>query len=136
MEELRYVVPGRPQTWQRTNEVKGRRVTDAAQREAKRTHQLHALAALGPRRASWSLDGAFEIEVIGYWPDAVVGDSDRLAGLPMDALQGIAYRADRQVRDEAGRVRIDYDRPRTEVVVRRLAVDPVQKKPRKRRKVA
>jgi Holliday junction resolvase RusA-like endonuclease len=126
--EIRYTVPGRPVTWQRTNIVQGRPTTDKAQRIAKKAHAMYALAAMGRDRATWSQDGAFEVEVVGYWPDAIVGDADRLVGLAMDALQGLAYTTDRQVRDQSGRVRIDRENPRVEVVVRRLAVDPVQKR--------
>lgn len=136
--ELRYVVPGRPVTWERKRlDGRGRKVrtfTSDEQERAMAAHQWHAVAALGPRRAEWALTGAFEIGVMGYWPDAVVGDVDRLLSLAMDALQGIAYRTDRQVR-LLGRTGIvaDGSPERVEVVLRRLDVDPVQGKARRSR---
>ena len=132
-DELRYTLPGRPVTWQRTNAVGGRYVTDKGQRQAKRAHALAAYAALGTRRASWALTGAFAVEVTGYWPDATVGDCDRLVSLPLDALEGITYASDRQVREVRGRVVADGSPPRVEVRLVRLAEDPVQSAAARRR---
>jgi hypothetical protein len=126
-DELRYVVHGRPQTWKRTADYRGRRITEKAHREALRAHALAAIAALGTRRAAWSLDGAFLLGVSGYWPDARAGDFDRLMGMAMDALKGVAYRDDKQVRGPLpGGVFCDGSPPRVEVRLVRLAVDPVQ----------
>lgn len=123
--EIRYTLPGRPVTWARTNVVKGRPVTDAAQRMAK---NHHAWAATGAKAKwqqyageRWSTDGTFAIGVTGYWPDGRLGDLDRLVSLPMDALQGVLWDSDRQVRRLLECLMlIDRDNPRTEVTVRRL----------------
>jgi Holliday junction resolvase RusA-like endonuclease len=129
--ELRYVVTGRPVTWERkrldTRGRKPRHFTSDDQTLEMRRHQLAAIAALAPHRALWSLEGAFWIGVRGYWPDAAVGDSDRLTSLAMDALEGVLWVTDRQVRDQGGHVAVSADEDaRVEVVVRRLAADPVQ----------
>jgi Holliday junction resolvase RusA-like endonuclease len=118
--EIRYTLHGRPATWQRTNVVNGRPTTDKRQRESKAAHRWAAVAALrkaGHRTGQFK--GDFEVEVIGYWPDGVVGDADRLTSLVMDALEGVVYRTDRQVKRQVGEVHVDRDNPRTEVVVRR-----------------
>lgn len=96
---LSFEVPGRPVSWQRSNDVRGRRVTDAAQRAAKR---VYAAAALAARPRGWPLDRTYAVEVIGYYPDRRYADSDRLVGLVLDALEGVAYRTDRQVGVQAG----------------------------------
>lgn len=117
MTELRFVVEGRPVSWQRKNVVNGRVLTDKKQRAAKRTLQLAALSA---RPRGWVRDGQYEVRVHAYYPDGRQGDVDRIAGLPLDALEGVAYEADRQVvRLEVGRF-TDRERPRVEVVVRRV----------------
>jgi hypothetical protein len=128
-QSVRYVLPGRPKTWQRAYDVgRQKRTARAAEvNAAKRMHQGYALQALGPGgRFKWSLEGAFRVEVIGYYPDAVVGDSDRLPGCAMDALQGLLYKSDRQVRSQAADIICDGSPARTQVTVTRLAVDPVQ----------
>lgn len=122
MTELRFTIPGRPVTWQRPTDDgrTGRRnVTTAEQRAEKRRIATIARAAL-PR--GWRLDGEYAICVIGYWPDRRLGDSDRLVSLTMDALEGVAYRTDRQVGAQGSARRIDRERPRVEVHV--VAYDP------------
>lgn len=112
--ELAFTIPGRPVTWQRTNDVRGRRVTDAEQRREKRRIAMLARAALP---SGWPTDAEYAIEVIGYWPDRRFGDVDRLVSLTMDALEGVAYRVDRQVVAQGGARRVDRERPRVEVCV-------------------
>ncbi len=129
-QSISYVVPGRPSTWQRTNAVAGKYVTDRAQRAAKRSHLLCAMAALGPRRSTWDLAGAFVVDVRGFYPSAVVGDCDRLVSLPLDALEGLLFVTDRQVRRVTGEIVSDGSPPRTEVTVTRMESDPVQRKTR------
>lgn len=121
MTELAYVLEGRPVSWQRTNIVKGRPMTDAKQRTAKKAHALAAFCAIRIARTPWPLEGAFEVEVLAYYASGVQGDTDRLVSLPLDALEGIAYRNDRQVVRVVGERRLDRERPRTEVVIRRRA---------------
>ena len=130
---IQYTVPGRPVTWARSAYVAGRVTTPKAQRAAKKSHQIHAIAA-GFRRHGWSLDGAFSVEVRSYYASAVTGDVDRAAGIALDALEGIAYRVDRQVRTLVSSVIADGSPERVVVVVTRFAVDPVV--PRVRRVAA
>ncbi len=132
-DEFSYIVNGRPVSWARTNIVRGRPMTDAKQRRAKQAHAWVAAATIsaywpGLGRMVWPLTGAFAVEVRGYWPDAKVADADRLASLALDALQGVAYETDRQVRRVVSEVHADGSPERVEVTVRRLAVDPVQPK--------
>lgn len=128
--EFRYTLAGRPETWKRDNVIRGRFITDAAVRSGKLRHSYGALGGLGRDRARWPLAGAFEVHVVGYYANAVTGDSDRLTTLVMDGLEGIAYGTDRQVRGQSGYILADGSPERVEVLVRRLARDPVQ--PRKR----
>lgn len=111
-----YCVTGRPATWQRTTSYQGRRITPKGQREAKRLIAWHALAARPP---GWPLDESYELSVIGWWPDRRVGDVDRLVNLHLDALEGVMWKTDRQVRELSRcAVLLDRDRPRVEVEIR------------------
>lgn len=138
--EFRFTVRGKPCTWQRKRlDARGRKprtFTDASQKEAMEWLRLAAISAMGWDRAQWRLDGAFEVHAVGYWANAVVGDSDRLTSLSMDALEGVAYGKDRQVRGQSGYILADGSPERVEVLVRRLERDPVQPKARAKRKVA
>ena len=122
---LSFTVPGAPVSWARSAVVKGRTLKPAASKAAIKRIQLFALAT-GIRRWYWPLEGAFRVAVRSYYPSAVVGDSDRSVGLILDALEGIAYHADRQVRSQCGHIIADGSPPRVEVTVERLDVDPVQ----------
>ena len=113
--EFTFTVFGRPRTWQRTNDVRGRRVTDKAQREAKRQIAWLALAA---RPKGWPMGAEYEVITLGVWPDRRYGDVDRLSSLVMDALEGVAYEQDRQVAAQTSARALDRDNPRTEVIVR------------------
>jgi len=127
MTELRITIPGRPVTWQRPTDDSrsGRRnVTSADQRAEKRRIARYAAAALPP---GWRTDREYAVEVIGYWPDRRFGDADRLVSLTMDALQGVAYRADRQVGAQGSARRVDKTNPRVEVHV--VAYDPDRESP-------
>lgn len=112
-----FVVEGRPATWQRTVHANGRTLTPKRSREARKAM---AWAARAARPRGWTLDGEYRVEVTGYWPDRRAGDVDRLVSLALDALEGVAYGTDRQVVQIEGRRALDRDRPRVEVVVRRV----------------
>ena len=116
---LRYVVPGPPVTWQRSGIYQGRRITPRGQQAAKDAHRRAWLAARG--RGAWPLDGAFAVDVCGYYRHGIVGDVDRLASLALDALEGAAYTADRQVRALTARIVADGTPERVEVSVYRIA---------------
>jgi Holliday junction resolvase RusA-like endonuclease len=111
---IRYTVPGRPVSWQRANIVNGRPTTDKKQRQAK---ALHAMAARVARPPRWDLDTTYRVEVNAYYPDNRLGDTDRILSLPMDALEGVAYRKDRQVAFVVANRFLDKKNPRTEVRV-------------------
>lgn len=102
-------------TWQRTGVHGGKRLTQKQQKAAKQHIAWHAVAARP--RGRWPMDAVYAVEVLGYWPDRRFGDVDRLMNLVMDALQGVTYRSDRQVRAQTSTMLLDRERPRTEVLV-------------------
>jgi Holliday junction resolvase RusA-like endonuclease len=119
--EIRYTLLGKPYAWKRTSDMhlaNGRRVhaTPAEMRHAQAAHRWHALSV---RPRGWVETGAFEIEVIAYEHPSQRGDSDNYGKLVKDALQKVIYRNDRSVVRDVFERRVDRDRPRTEVVVRR-----------------
>jgi hypothetical protein len=120
---LSYVVPGRPVSWQRKTPAlirgKVRVLTSKAQRAAKQAHQLAAIAAMRGRRGH-VLEGDFAMQIDAYYPDKRMGDADRVAGLPMDACEGIAYRVDRQVRKLSIELHVDKAQPRVVVTIWRV----------------
>jgi Holliday junction resolvase RusA-like endonuclease len=123
--ELRYAVAGRPVSWQRSAVVNGRTLTPHANRIAKDAHRYAAIAA-GARVQTCDAQGAYELHVTAHYPDNRHGDSDRLLGLPMDALEGLVYKSDRQVVKVSCERRTDRLNPRVEVVVRRIERDGVR----------
>ena len=117
---LVFVVEGRPVSWQRPHVLRnGAHKTDAKQREGKRALTCAARAAM-PH--PWDRSGVYAVTVHAYYPSRVFGDVDRIAGLPLDALEGIAYNTDRQVAELTVSRRVDKARPRVEVRV--YALDP------------
>lgn len=117
--EIHYVVEGRPISWRRPNIVAGRPRTDVEQRHAKREHQWAAIKA-GAVNTDVDSEGHYAIDVLAYYPDERMGDADRILGLPLDAMEGLIYKNDRQVAEVTCRRRIDACRPRVEVTVKRL----------------
>ena len=113
--EWSFTIPGRPVTWQRPGVFEGKRLTQKEQKPAKEHIAWHALAKRP--RGRWPMGAVYAIEVIGYWPDRRFGDADRLMSLVMDALEGVAYKADRQVRAQASAMLVDRENPRTEVTL-------------------
>lgn len=127
---LRYVVPGRAVSWKRT-QGKGRvRYTDPDMAAAKSVHRTLATIAL--RGKQWRRDGLFRIDVEVYLPSlSGQGDWDNYAKLAGDALQGVAYDDDRQVRRGTCGIDVDAANPRTEVVVTRVGDAPPRKRQRR-----
>lgn len=113
--EWSFVIEGRPMTWKRPGVHEGERLTQKQQKAAKQWIGWHALRSRP--RGRWPMQAVYAIEVIGYWPDRRFGDVDRLMNLVMDALEGIVYRSDRQVRAQTSSMLLDRERPRTEVLV-------------------
>lgn len=118
MNVLRYVLEGKPVPWQRASKAGKRHFTAPKMREAQDAHRWKALQV---RPFSWSQEGVFEIEVVAYRTALSRGDSDNYGKLVKDALQGIAYRNDHQVKRDLFTKETDRERPRTEVTVRRIA---------------
>lgn len=107
MTALGFIVRGRPLTWQRPPEA-GQGRYDKRGKAAKAYARLVADTALqGLQRLklagiAWpdvtSHEPRFRVDVAGWWPDANEGDADRLLSLVYDALQGVAFKSDRQVK--------------------------------------
>jgi hypothetical protein len=107
---IAFVVPGRPRTWQHTGGVggsKGKRF-DKRGKEAEEYQRLVAGLALQARAHAQRAGVVwppvtdhrpiFRVDVAGWWPDAVEGDEDRMVSLVRDALEGVLYKSDRQVK--------------------------------------
>jgi hypothetical protein len=107
MTALSFVVPGHPKTWQRPPQAGRGRYDErglAAKAYASKVTD-YARRAVGLRRRAglaWPLDAEYGVRVVGVWPDAREGDYDRLVSLVYDALQGVCYVADRQVKIDDG----------------------------------
>jgi hypothetical protein len=123
---VRYTVHGRPQTWQRADQS-GRRRFNTKEHDAAKLMHYQAFAAVKAGR-TWDINGAFALGVVGYYPDAKTGDLDKLIGIVCDGLEDIAWTKDRKIRTMLHPTGIvcDGTKPRVEVVISRLAVDPVQ----------
>lgn len=129
MSAIAFAVPGRPVTWQRG--VKGIRF-DARGKLAKEYREkvgLLAAAALGhARRAGVVWPDVrehkhwFRVDVAGWWPDGNEGDEDRMVSLVRDALEGVLYKSDRQVKASRNGVGRTSEATGIVVVVRTLGV--------------
>ena len=103
MTAIGFSVPGHPLTWQRPPEA-GRGRYDARGLAATAYQAVVGGRALQARQRArrrgivWPLDGIYRVSVAGWWPDAREGDEDRLRSLVYDALQGVLYASDRQVK--------------------------------------
>lgn len=129
MPAIAFAVPGRPVTWQRGN--KGLRF-DARGKLAKEYRQqvgLFAAQALGHARRAGVVwpdvrenHHDFRVDVAGWWPDAREGDEDRMVSLVRDALEGVLYKSDRQVKASRNGVGRTSVTPGIVVVVHTLGV--------------
>jgi membrane-bound ClpP family serine protease len=100
-------------------------IQDERTREGKAAHAAAAHATLMANRSAAMAprtdDGSrWAVEVAAFYPNGVQGDADRVLTLVLDALQGIAYATDRQVKRASVEVAIDKLNPRTEVLVWRI----------------
>lgn len=110
MSAIAFVVPGRPVTWQHTGGAGGAK----GMRFDKRGKEAESYASVVTGTAQQALGHAkragvvwpsvadhrpiFRVDVAGWWPDGVEGDEDRMVSLVRDALQGVLYKSDRQVK--------------------------------------
>jgi len=116
VEWLRFVVPGSPLSqnlvYRRRPGGYGMFMTQEGKLWIK-TIQGHALAN---RPDDWPLDEVVDLELVHYFSSRRP-DSDGPVKLELDALQGILYRKDSQVRDVIFRKRLDAVNPRLEITV-------------------
>lgn len=118
---LSFTVPGRPASWRRSAVVDGRTLTPKSSRDAKRKVQLIAqVAARSVRLPAPSSETRWGVTVRAFYPDGRQGDIDRVVGIMLDALEGIAYVTDRQVKRLVVEIDADRERPRVDVEVRRV----------------
>lgn len=119
---LCYTVPGRPASWQRSTPLAhGKVVSAKAYRAAKQRVAMLALQARQRARLAVDAEGEWAVDVVAWYPDRRHGDADRVCSLVMDAMEGVIYASDRQVKDQRSRVMTEPSgEPRTEVRVWRL----------------
>lgn len=113
--ELTFLIRGDPVPWARAGDGKHGRYTPTKQRNALKTVTALALYAMGGRKP---LNGPVEIWLWFYRRNRTVADGSNLQKLVEDALTGVAWCDDRQVKDWHGHVRLDPANPRTVVRVR------------------
>lgn len=97
---FQFTVPGRPVSWKRTKGGKvGQRYTPTKQRIAQKRIEIQARAAI-PN--GWSSSGRFIVNIAAAfkWPfletRSSEPDSDNIAKLVNEALEGVAFLNDRQ----------------------------------------
>lgn len=115
-----FTVPGRPITWKRTTSVRtpSGKVKRPNRAEMKVAKEAIGWRALATRPAGWPLERRYVLDIwIHLRNHSGEGDVDRYENLVMDALQGIAYRNDRQVDDGRCRKVFGNGEPRAEVVI-------------------
>lgn len=112
----RFEIPGPPVPWQRAGRGRGgQHFTPEKTRLYQRKVKLCAMTA-GVR----PLTGPVVLSVMFYVADARARDGDNLQKTIQDALNGLAYQDDRQVREWHGSVQVDKERPRAVVTLEPL----------------
>jgi len=108
----RLVIPGPPVPKARARTVRGHSYTPARTAAAEKAIKALALAA------GWTpLDGPVAVTLHFYVPDRRRRDIDNLTKLVLDALNGIAWHDDSQIRCLVARRSHTPDSPRTDVDV-------------------
>ena len=118
---LRFVVPGNPIPWERARTRRGRYYTPKRTKGYQAAVQVSALMAQARPKAEVPI----RLTVAFYRQDRQPCDLDNLAKTVQDALNGIAYRDDRQIVVLSASKVVDAARPRAEVVVEYLADEAV-----------
>ncbi len=111
-----FTVPGNPQPKQRARVVNGHSYTPRKTISAETTVALYCLRALRSPRFS----GALRVELRFYRSDNRRVDTDNLAKLVLDALNGVAWLDDSQIVRLSVEKHVDRENPRTEVEVSTL----------------
>jgi len=88
--------------------------------KTKKFERLVYVSALERRPWGWSREGRFDIEVSCYFPDLHRRDVDNVLKSVMDGMKGVIYDDDAQVSVAKVKGMLDRERPRTEIIVRRL----------------
>lgn len=124
MGAFRFVIPGNPVPKERPRVIKGRTYTPARTLKAEQIVKIYARRAHVP-----CLAGLVKLHVEFYRDSAHACDLDNLVKLVSDALNGIAFKDDRQVVWLSALKAIDRDNPRTivevEEVSQRMLVDEI-----------
>jgi crossover junction endodeoxyribonuclease RusA len=111
----RFVIPGNPIPKERPRVVKGHTYTPKRTLDAERVVQFYAKRARVP-----CLAGLVRLTVSFYRDSAHACDLDNLVKLVSDALNGIAWKDDRQVVVLSALKAIDRENPRTEVQIEQV----------------
>lgn len=117
MSVLAFVVDGAPVPYKRVQRGHGRAWVPARMRAYMDQVAEDASVALASDGVvDWPVDGAYRVEVVSYMPTRRAIDVDNLGKIVLDALNGVLWRDDSQVR----RLEIEkrYDRKHPRAVVR------------------
>jgi Holliday junction resolvase RusA-like endonuclease len=118
---LRFTIPGTPVPKGRPRFVrmgKGRnqQVRAITPRETV-AYEAHVKACAAAAGIATPVEGSFRLTLDVYLPDARVRDGENIQKAIQDALNGCAWVDDSQVREWVGRLRIDRQQPRVEVLI-------------------
>ena len=112
MDSVRFTVPGNPVPKQRPRVVKGHTYTPVETQRAEQWIAMHARRA----RVRWT-EGQVKLHVSFYRDSGHACDLDNLVKTVADALNGIAWKDDRQIVWLGALKAVDRENPRTEVEI-------------------
>jgi Holliday junction resolvase RusA-like endonuclease len=117
---LHFVIPGRPVSWKRVEGGVGKRFVSPEQRKHKHAISYAALGDAQRQRMAghpWPKDVRYTVMIDFYLPTAHRVDVDNLSKIVLDALNGIAWDDDSQVKRIEAEKHTDKADPRTEVSI-------------------
>lgn len=126
---LTFTVAGSPLSWARLRRRGSRYFTDPAQRAYR---ERIAWAFRAARPDGWPDHARYSVRLLAEYGDQRRRDADRVAGIPLDALTGIAWTDDSQV-DDLHIVKRVGDDPRLEVEIAVIASGAVPTRAKKGR---